>query len=96
MNNSHLFPKTYKNSSHLQRNPEWWESATDDEHLEAMNIEVTRVNPMWMSYLQRKRPHLVSHHLGNCRRRRFYPGIYLDSGTISTYLETLAISSKTA
>lgn len=71
MNNSQLFPKTYKSSYHLQNNPEWWESATDDEHLEAMTIEVTRVNQYWMSYLQRRRPHLVAQHLKNRRQQRF-------------------------
>lgn len=69
--NSFLFPKTYKNTYHLQNSPEYWQVATDEEHLEAMQIEVNRINPRWMQYLQTKRPHLVKQHLQNRRQQRF-------------------------
>ena len=69
--NSFLFPKTFKNTGHLQFKAEYWAAASDDDHLEAMNIPVHRVNEHWVQYLQKHRPHLIKKHLENCKARRF-------------------------
>lgn len=61
--NSYLFSKNREGANHIQNRPESWATATDEEHLEGMRTEVTRVNPQWNAYLEKYRPKLLKRFL---------------------------------
>lgn len=47
----------------LQDSPLDWESATDEECIQALFNPPEFVDPRWMSYLERERPHVVTQYL---------------------------------
>lgn len=50
--------------THIQDNRSIWESASDEQHLQGLlNRGKAIINPTWMNYLKRNRPHLIGQYL---------------------------------